>query len=114
MPCTYTQHCTFQISTLFVFRTTTQDDVENYFRLQRGRCPEELTIEKYMLKKAAISTAILIKTENKELSDQTEMPKILTIMNNIKIKESIRQLQCTFNIMLDKEIMQTAGPNLLL
>ena len=36
-----------------------------------------------MLNKAAFSTAILIKTENKELFDQTEMPIILTIMNNI-------------------------------
>ena len=40
-----------------------------------------------MLNKAAISTAILIKTENKELSDQTEMPIILTIMNNIKMEK---------------------------
>ena len=54
----------------FVSRTTNQDDVENYFSLQRGRCPGELTVEKYMLNNTAISTSMLIKAENTELTDQ--------------------------------------------
>ena len=54
----------------FVPRTTNQDDVENYFSLQRGRCPGELTVEKYMTNNTAISTSMLIKAENKELTDQ--------------------------------------------
>ena len=54
----------------FVPRTTNQDDVENYFSLQRGRYPGELTVEKYMLNNTAISTSMLIKAENTELTDQ--------------------------------------------
>ena len=48
-------------------RTTNQDDVENYFSLQRSRISGgELTVKAYMEGNASIATDMLVKAEKQE------------------------------------------------
>ena len=53
--------------TIIVPRTTNQDDVENYFSLQRSRIAGgEPTVQQYMKGNSSINTSLLIQVEKKE------------------------------------------------
>ena len=53
--------------TIIVPRTTNQDDVENYFSLQRSRIAGgEPTVQQYMEGNSSLSTSLLIKAEKEE------------------------------------------------
>ena len=52
-------------------RTTNQDDVENYFSLQRSRISGgELTVKAYMEGNASIATDMLVKAEKQEATKE--------------------------------------------
>ncbi|XP_070547064.1 uncharacterized protein [Ptychodera flava] len=55
----------------FVPRTTNQDDVENYFSLQRARLTGgEPTVEQYMDGNSTLTTSFLLKAEENDLVEQ--------------------------------------------
>ncbi len=57
---------------IVVPRTTNQDDVENYFSLQRSRLAGgEPTVLQYMEGNSSLATSLLIKAEKKELDDNS-------------------------------------------
>jgi len=57
---------------IIVPRTTNQDDVENYFSLQRSRIAGgEPTVQQYMEGNSSIATGLLIKAEKKEFDTET-------------------------------------------
>lgn len=53
-------------------RTTNQDDVENYFSLQRSKIAGgESTVQQYMEGNSSLATTLLIKAEKKELNNNS-------------------------------------------
>ena len=53
-------------------RTTNQDDVENYFSLQRGRIPGgEATVQQYFEGNSTLATDLLVKAEKHDINNES-------------------------------------------
>ena len=69
-------------------RTTNQDDVENYFSLQRSRISGgELTVKAYMEGNASIATDMLVKAEKQEATKETFIGSVFFFVSSLMTQQ---------------------------